>query len=262
MDYRNRVQMFLDVVNAVYQGDAEFPEPVEITESGKILSNHWIGAYDESDSEDIEADALEMPRTEEEFKSTCIEILKRVFEFPLAYQKERYTQYQLLRYAQEFAKQVKSEWKCLKDAPIELMRVNFPTRSGLKEDGTLDYSISGECFGVDDLTINIFGVYSDHIEQNKKTVRHEVLHWLLKVCGLPYTDDSFAFWVFCHIYDAGAYEEMNTENKNVFDYIMQNYKTDPEQTKHNLDAAFVNLRSNVIPGQLSIFDLDGIDPEE
>lgn len=69
-------------------------------------------------------------------------------------------------------------------------------------------------------------------EDTKRTIRHEAIHYYLGIEYYCHGDDSALFWLICGIFDAGAYEPLNSRNyeiytlaKPFFDEILCLYKT-------------------------------------
>lgn len=66
--------------------------------------------------------------------------------------------------------------------------------------------------------MNIYCCLSD-FEKAKKSIRHEVLHYMLYIAGFQYKDDSAIFHYFCDKYDAHAYKEMQEEQQQLYDKL-------------------------------------------
>ena len=75
--------------------------------------------------------------------------------------------------------------------------------------------------------IHIYDSWSMNIEDMKKTIRHEILHyllWCIAPLGNINSDDSGIFHYFCHVYDAGAYKEMDNENAKAYEALKERSK--------------------------------------
>ena len=71
-------------------------------------------------------------------------------------------------------------------------------------------------------------------ESTRRTIRHEVLHYMLYIAGLKNDDDSAIFHYLCKEYDANAYKKMNEEEQalyNQFTNAMEVMKKVVEVTK-------------------------------
>ena len=53
-------------------------------------------------------------------------------------------------------------------------------------------------------------------ESTRRTIRHEVLHYMLYIAGLKNDDDSAIFHYLCKEYDANAYKKMNEEEQALY----------------------------------------------
>ncbi len=67
------------------------------------------------------------------------------------------------------------------------------------------------------LTINIYNVADEEIDKLKQNIRHELIHYALRVSGLKSADNSAVFHVLCNQYDANPYMEMAEDEKLLFD---------------------------------------------
>lgn len=78
----------------------------------------------------------------------------------------------------------------------------------------------------------------------KKTIRHEIIHYYLWLVGLPNKDDDLEFWCLCHVYDAGAYEQLSPENQEYYELFAKLYDSHvadlPWNIKHMLTGQMIS----------------------
>ena len=128
----------------------------------------------------------------------------------------------------------------------------------------LDYAVQGGfvCAGKKQAYIRIGIDASNSIfnEKLKRTIRHEIIHYYLWVLGLPYMDDSLEFWCLCHVYDAGAYEELNYDDEeyyNLFVDLFDTYIADLQwNVKHILTGQMIAGISNTPIDKYGDFVID------
>lgn len=70
---------------------------------------------------------------------------------------------------------------------------------------------------------------------NKKTIRHELIHYLLALKGYGWYDNDLAFWCYCYIFDGRAYEKMDLELVPIYEKFI---KTHDEIIKMKEKIAF------------------------
>ena len=96
------------------------------------------------------------------------------------------------------------------------------------------YNMTGNVHTMKDQNvINVFCCMRDK-ESTRRTIRHEVLHYMLYIAGLKNDDDSAIFHYLCKEYDANAYKKMNEEEQalyNQFTNAMEVMKKVVEVTK-------------------------------
>ncbi len=94
----------------------------------------------------------------------------------------------------------------------------------------------------------------------KGTIRHEIIHYYLWVLGLPYMDNSLEFWCLCHVYDAGAYEELNYDDEkyyNLFAELFDTHVADLQwNVKHILTGQMIAGISNTPIDKYKDFVID------
>ena len=110
----------------------------------------------------------------------------------------------------------------------------------------LDYAIQGGFVSACEKQAYIrIGIDASNSILNKKLkqiIRHEIIHYCLWLVGLPYEDDSLEFWCLCHVYDAGAYEKLSSENQKYYELFVELYD------KHV--AAFQWNVNHLVTGQM------------
>lgn len=102
------------------------------------------------------------------------------------------------------------------------------------EDYRKDYDFEKKTFTKGDFqnvgvqsVIHIYDSWSMNIEDMKKAIRHEILHyllWCIAPLGKIHADDSGIFHYFCHVYNAHAYEEMDNENAKAYEALKERSK--------------------------------------
>lgn len=50
----------------------------------------------------------------------------------------------------------------------------------------------------------------------KRTIRHEIVHYLLWLVNMGHKDNDLDFWCYCHIFKAKAYVRLGEENRNKY----------------------------------------------
>lgn len=76
----------------------------------------------------------------------------------------------------------------------------------------------------------------------KQIIRHELIHYYLWLLGLPFGDDNLEFWCLCHVYDAGAYEELDYEDKEYYSLFVELFDSYVVDLKLNV--------KNIVVGQM------------
>ena len=154
-----------------------------------------------------------------------IDFMRRV-KIRIDHQNEIYVQYvenilELKKYSKEFLQEVKNDLPVFADISSDLP-ISFELFSRKNKDGGEEYNIKGDVYQVDKSQINIH-IYNcwEYIESLKKTLRHEILHYVLMKKGLNYSDDAAFFHYLCQLYDAGAYKEMPEREKNIFKELLK-----------------------------------------
>lgn len=152
------------------------------------------------------------------------EMKQRIDETKNAYAEYAEKVIELRKYGQEFLKQVQSDYSVFKDIKTELPIIfdDFDK----DENGKYVYDTGGNFEIVNDvqLIIHIFDCWRD-IESLKRTVRHEILHYILFRIGVNNSDDGGVFHYFCKIYDAHGYKEMPEKEQIIYDSLIKESKT-------------------------------------
>ena len=124
---------------------------------------------------------------------------------------------ELQDYVVEFVEQVKKDFPVFSDIDSSSIPITF--RHDYRKDGDATlYNIAGDCYiSRSTFCIRIFDCWTD-LEKLKATVRHELLHYMLFLKGVGYSDDSPIFWYFADRYDADPYETMSEENQRLYNF--------------------------------------------
>lgn len=127
---------------------------------------------------------------------------------------ESYEEY--LKYAKEFAEEVKEKYFLLFGlVQTDILPIIFHTDYNYRN-GTIDYRTQGNLQIVEKQNvINVFCCMDD-IEETKRTIRHEVLHYMLYIAGMKYKDDTAIFHYMCGEFDAHAYKEMSDVEQRLY----------------------------------------------
>lgn len=72
--------------------------------------------------------------------------------------------------------------------------------------------------------INIYGTGFRSIEELKKTIRHEIIHYCLYISKYKYDDDTAVFHVLCKLCDARAYKPMPPEEEKLYNQFWDRYE--------------------------------------
>lgn len=141
----------------------------------------------------------------EEYKDWCAEF------------GEQYEEY--LNYAKEFAQKVKDKYSLIFGLlQTDILPIIFHTDYNQRE-GTIDYITQGNVRIIEKQ--NIINVYCcmENIEETKRTIRHEILHYMLYIAGLKHKDDVAIFHYLCQEFDAGAYKKMSDVEQRLYEQL-------------------------------------------
>ncbi len=191
--------------------------------------------------------------TNEQYKNTIHYINNRKQLVELMYEmkqrvdetKNAYAEYaekiiELRKYGQEFLTQVQSDYSVFKDIKTELPIIfdDFDK----DENGKYVYDTGGNFEIVNDvqLIIHIFDCWRD-IESLKRTVRHEIFHYILFMIGVNNSDIGGIFHYFCNKYDAHAYKEMPEDEQEIYNGLM-------EQSVTNVSNILEQVKKKIIIG--------------
>lgn len=157
---------------------------------------------------------------------------------------EKYDEY--LNYAKQFAQKMKEKYLFFLPIQVELLPILFHTDYNY-HNGKIDYTTHGNLrISGSQNVINIF-CCMDCIEETKRTIRHEVLHYMLYIAGLKYKDDTAIFHYLCDEYDACAYKKMSTVEQELYIKLVDGINTLKEKTdinpklKNNYDSACLSM---------------------
>lgn len=130
---------------------------------------------------------------------------------------ERYDEY--LDYAKEFAQEVKEKYFIIFGlVQTDIMPIIFHTDYNQK-DGKTDYATQGNLQIIEKQNvINVF-CCMENVEETRRTIRHEVLHYMLYIAGMKHKDDVAIFHYLCGEFDAGAYMKMGENEQRLYDQL-------------------------------------------
>lgn len=57
----------------------------------------------------------------------------------------------------------------------------------------------------------------------KRTIRHEIIHYVLWLANHKNKDDELDFWCYCYVFDGGAYESLTSEDQNKYEMFIKMY---------------------------------------
>ena len=124
-----------------------------------------------------------------------------------------------LDYAKQFAQELKERYIFLGMVQTDILPIIFHTEYDLC-DGKINYCKQGNlCILGKQNVINVFCCMED-AENTKRTIRHEILHYLLYIAGLKYQDDTAIFHYLCGEFDAHAYKEMDTIEQSLYEQLI------------------------------------------
>lgn len=159
--------------------------------------------------------------------------------------KNNYAEYaekiiELRKYGQEFLLQVQKDYPVFESIKIDDLPIVF-SDFAKEENGTYKYDTGGDFDVVDiQLIIHVYDCWRG-IEELKKTVRHEIFHYLLFRIGVNNSDDGGIFHYFCDKYDAHAYKEMSKEEQEIYNGLM-------EQSDVNVSNMLSEIKKRIVMG--------------
>ncbi len=138
----------------------------------------------------------------------------------------------LLQYAQCFFKDVVDKYKFKiylsneeeKEIDINLLPIKLNCDYSSKGNPNDNSIRTGNfiAFGRQNI-IEINYVQSIDFEDLKKTIRHEVLHYILYILMIDHQDDKGVFHFLCNVHDAEAYKPMNEEQTDIYNKLLLVY---------------------------------------
>lgn len=99
------------------------------------------------------------------------------------------------------------------------------------------------------IRIGIDGFGDTLDDKLKKTIRHEIIHYLLWSTNHAWQDDSLEFWCLCHVCDGGAYEKLSDENKVKFSMFRKAYNYYLKNEWHSIKTIVVPQILNMIKNE-------------
>ena len=131
---------------------------------------------------------------------------------------EKYIEY--LAYAKKFADEVRKKYFSVFGlVQTDILPIIFHTDYETDKEHKIDYRTQGNLKICGKQTVmNIYCCLFD-FEETKKSIRHEVLHYMLYIAGFQYKDDSAIFHYFCNKYDAHAYKKMPEEQQQLYNKL-------------------------------------------
>ena len=168
------------------------------------------------------------------------EIKQRVDETKNAYAEYAEKIMEIRKYGQVFLTQLQADYSVFNDIKTELPIVfdDFDK----DENGQYVYDTGGNFEVVNgvQLIIHIFDCWRD-IESLRKTVRHEILHYVLFRIGANNSDDGGIFHYFCNKYDAHGYKEMPEKEQEIYEMLLK-------ATNDEVSKALENIKKDIILG--------------
>ena len=89
----------------------------------------------------------------------------------------------------------------------------------------------------------------------KRTIRHEIIHYVLWLANHKNKDDELDFWCYCYVFDGGAYESLTSVDQNKYEMFIKMYD------KH-LKELVENQRSYAVDTVIRCLDEKNIEMEE
>jgi hypothetical protein len=130
---------------------------------------------------------------------------------------ENYKQY--LDYAKQFAQEMKEKYLFFGMIQTDILPIIFHTEH-CYDNGKTNYSTMGNLYIAEKQNvINVFCCMRNE-EETQRTIRHEVLHYMLYIAGLKYADDTAIFHYLCGEYNANAYKEMGDTEQQLYDQLI------------------------------------------
>lgn len=174
---------------------------------------------------------FELKREIEKYKNWCADF------------GENYSDY--ISYAKEFGEKLKEDYFLFDGIDTDILPVVCHTDFAKDKKGITDYTKMGNlCVCGKQNVINLYCCMED-VEETKRNIRHELIHYFLYVVGMKYGDDTAIFHYFCNKYDANAYKEMKEEEQQLYDKLMLAIPVMEEKYKE-LGIAEDNFKANCV----------------
>lgn len=251
--YKAMIKDFLEIIQAaaisLHDEPVEMVEGYEIQKYDKdtqkykmeflegtfITSVAWIG-------DEVEYIRVPDNCTKTDYMKICKFIMSIVFNDPIHSCKQDFYNFRLESYINDFARKVKTEWKCFQGVSLESLPIRITTDNARTVDGDYNGQTQGTCDRYSGM-ITLYNVVFDYDlkEEHKLNARHEVLHYMLFAARLNGFDDSPVFHFFCRVYDAGAYMALTEENQKIYDSLCSIYD---DGKKEEIDEAFCKIIEN------------------
>ena len=251
--YKAMLKDFLEIIqDSVSKMGAGLNEPIEMTngfllydydENGELTVKRLEGTFISSPSwagDDIEYIKVPEPCTRKDYMYICKQLMSIVFDYPIWESQQSYYVHEMERYIHGFAWKLKNTWRCFKDVSLHSLPIRITTSDAKTEDGEFDGRTQGT-YNPGDRTITLYNVVfdQDSREENERTARHEVLHFMLFNSRLNGYDDSPAFHFFAKVYDAGAYVPMSREAQELYNALCIEYFD--QGRKDSVDKCFCEI---------------------
>ena len=146
-------------------------------------------------------------------------------------------------YAKEFGETLRKEYRFFECISTEMLPIIFHTDFAKDGEGKTNYAKRGNFTSIGKQ--NIINVYycMDDIEDTKRNIRHELIHYFLYMSDMKYFDDVAIFHYLCGIYDAHAYKEMGDEEQGLYNKLIHAI---PELEAKCKDDAFKINRDGIL----------------
>ena len=80
----------------------------------------------------------------------------------------------------------------------------------------------------------------------KRTIRHEIIHYVLWLIDLSWEDDSLPFWCLCYVFDGGAYEMLSPEDEEYFKLFKEIHDNHVKGLQWNIYHLLVGVMINYL----------------
>lgn len=127
--------------------------------------------------------------------------------------------YEYLEYAKKFAEEVKEKYFIIFGLiQTDILPIVFHTDYNYRN-GEIDYKTQGNLQVIEKQNvINVF-CCMENTDETRRTIRHEILHYMLYIIGMKYKDDTAIFHHLCEEFDAHAYKDLTEEEQNLYDQL-------------------------------------------